>query len=302
MKVLVTGGAGFIGSHIVDLLIQNRHEVIVVDNLSTGNRKNISGNIKFYETDILDPYLAEIFDSERPECVIHQAAQANAQKSIEQPAFDGTVNIIGSINVLENCKNYGTKKIIYASSAAVYGNPISLPITEQHLVCPISNYGVSKHTVEHYIEIYAQLYGIKYTILRYANVYGPRQNCGGEGGVVSIFFDRLKKGDQVCIYGDGGQTRDFVYVKDVAQANIAAMMHTVNDTVNISTCKTTQITQLFYILKSLIVSEAQPINMPAKQGDIRNSCLDNSKALTLLGWKPIYSLETGLAEMADYAI
>lgn len=297
MKVLVTGGAGFIGSHITDLLIEQGHDVVVIDNLITGRKENVNKKARFYRVDILEPHLSEIFNDEKPDCVIHQAAQANAQKSVTHADFDGTVNIIGTLKVLENCRNNNTQKVIYASSAAVYGDPSEIPTSEQSPVKPISSYGVSKHTPEHYLEVYSRLYGIKYMALRYANVYGLRQNSGGEGGVVSIFLDKLKKSEQAYIFGDGKQTRDFVYVKDVAEANIRAMNHTVNDIVNISTGVSTEIIELYNCLAKLSNSQIKPINLQPKKGDIRHSCLDNSKAKGLLDWEPSYSLQKGLEDM-----
>lgn len=296
MRVLVTGGAGFIGSHIVDRLLQLGHEVIVVDNLYSGNRANLSTEAKFFEVDILDPRLKEIFRDEKPDGVIHQAAQANAQKSMEQPGFDSMVNIVGTLKVLENCRDYEVGKVIYASSAAVYGMPLSLPIDENHPVRPISNYGVSKHTPEHFLRIFSELYGINYMVLRYANVYGPRQDPRGEGGVVSIFVDRMINKKEVYIYGDGKQTRDFIYVRDVAEANIKALTYTKNDVVNISTGIGTEVTQLLTKLKIFLGRDIEPIYREPRPGDITESCLDNTKAKKLLQWKPEFSLDEGLRE------
>ncbi|GAB6117189.1 hypothetical protein JCM16816_07860 [Thermoanaerobacter brockii subsp. lactiethylicus] len=201
MKALVTGGAGFIGSNIVDLLIENGYEVVIVDNLSTGKEEFINKKAIFYKKDIIDEDLCKIFEKEKPDYVIHQAAQIDVQKSIDNPVFDAKINVLGTVNLLECCRKSGVKKVIYASSAAVYGNPEYLPIDEVHKINPISYYGISKHTPEHYFVVYRQLYGLKYTILRYANVYGIRQDPKGEGGVISIFLDKMLKGERPIIFG-----------------------------------------------------------------------------------------------------
>ncbi|HCD08834.1 MAG TPA: UDP-glucose 4-epimerase [Thermoanaerobacter sp.] len=300
MKVLVTGGAGFIGSHVVDLLIENGYEVIIVDNFSTGKEEFINKKAIFYKKDITDENLCEIFKKEKPDYVIHQAAQIEVQKSIDNPVFDAKVNILGTVYLLECCRKSGVKKVIYASSAAVYGNPEYLPIDEKHKVNPISYYGISKHTPEHYFEVYRQLYGLKYTILRYANVYGIRQDPKGEGGVISIFIDKMLKGERPIIFGDGNQTRDFVYVKDVAKANLLALERGDNEVVNISTNKPTSINELVEIMNKIMNTSLKPIYAEPRKGDIIHSYLDNKKALDVLGWKPEYSLEEGLRETIEY--
>ncbi|MBE3591900.1 MAG: SDR family oxidoreductase [Thermoanaerobacter sp.] len=300
MKVLVTGGAGFIGSNIVDLLIENGHEVVIVDNLSTGKEEFINKKAIFYKKDITDDDLYEIFEKEKPDYVIHQAAQIDVQKSIDNPVFDAKVNILGTVNLLKCCRKSGVKKVIYASSAAVYGNPEYLPIDEVHKINPISYYGISKHTPEHYFEVYRQLYGLKYTILRYANVYGIRQDPKGEGGVISIFIDKMLKGERPIIFGDGKQTRDFVYVKDVAKANLLALERGDNEVVNISTNKPTSINELVEMMNKIMNTSLEPIYTEPRKGDIVHSYLDNKKALDVFGWKPEYSLEEGLKETIEY--
>ncbi|TCO60242.1 SDR family oxidoreductase [Caldanaerobacter subterraneus] len=300
MKVLVTGGAGFIGSHIVDLLIENGYEVVIVDNLSTGKEEFINKKAIFRKKDITDEDLYKIFEKEKPDYVIHQAAQIDVQKSIDNPVFDAKVNILGTVNLLEYCRKSGVKKVIYASSAAVYGNPEYLPIDEEHRINPISYYGISKQTPEHYFDVYSQLYGLKYTILRYANVYGVRQDPKGEGGVISIFIDKMLKGERPIIFGDGNQTRDFVYVKDVAKANFLALEKGDNEIVNISTNRTTTINELVYVMNKIMGTSLKPIYTEPRKGDIVHSYLDNKKALDVLGWKPEYSLEDGLRETIEY--
>lgn len=300
MKVLVTGGAGFIGSHVVDLLIENGYEVVIVDNLSTGKEEFINEKAIFYKKDITDDDLYEIFEKEKPDYVIHQAAQIDVQKSIDNPVFDAKVNVLGTVNLLECCRKSGVKKTVYASSAAVYGNPEYLPIDEGHRINPISYYGISKHTPEHYFEVYRQLYDLKYTILRYANVYGIRQDPKGEGGVISIFIDKMLKGEMPVIFGDGNQTRDFVYVKDVAKANLLALEKGDNEIVNISTNKPTSINELVDLMNKIMNTSLEPVYKEPRKGDIVHSYLDNKKALDVLGWKPEYSLEEGLKETIEY--
>lgn len=299
-KILVTGGAGFIGSHIVDKLIENGDKVVVVDNLSTGNIENVNSKAIFYKIDITNKDLYKVFEKEKPEYVIHQAAQIDIQKSIKNPVYDAEVNILGTVNILECCRKYNVKKIIYASSAAVYGNPEYIGIDEKHRVNPISYYGISKHTPEHYFEVYRQLYGLRYTILRYANVYGIRQDPKGEGGVVSIFLDMMLRGMQPVIYGDGEQTRDFIYVSDIARANILALKNGDNDIFNIGTGVKTSINQLFKLMNKLIGNNLKPKYGQAREGDILHSYFDNSKAKSMLNWEPKFTLEEGLRETIEY--
>lgn len=295
MKVLVTGGAGFIGSHIVDHLIKNKHEVVVVDNLTTGKEVNINSSSVFYRVDITDyESLEEVFNVEKPDYVMHHAAQVNIQNSIINPTFDADINIIGTINLLRCCVKFDTKKIIYASSAAVYGNPIYLGIDEDHSVQPLSFYGISKHTPEHYIKVFSELYNLKYTILRYSNAYGIRQDPKGEGGVVSIFVDKLLNKEQPIIFGDGLQTRDFVYVEDIALANLSAIHSGDGEIVNISINHPTSLIELLKMMNEICGTNIKPIYTEAKQGDIKESYLDNGKARRILSWEPIYSLHEGL--------
>lgn len=300
LKVLVTGGAGFIASHIVDQLIDMNVQVVIVDNLSTGNLDNINDRAEFYQVDITHEKLDEIFEMEKPDYVIHHAAQIDIQCSLRDPLYDAKVNILGTINVLQSCINHGVKKVIYASSAAVYGNPHYLGVDEGHPVQPMSFYGISKHTPEHYIQVFSDLYGLKYTILRYANVYGIRQDPKGEGGVISIFVDKMIKGESPIIYGDGEQTRDFIYVKDIASANLAALYQGDGEIINISCNTQTSVNELFTLMNSIINKEIQPIYKDARQGDILHSYLNNTRAQELLNWKPQYSLESGLIETVEY--
>ncbi|MGB2885793.1 MAG: NAD-dependent epimerase/dehydratase family protein, partial [Dehalococcoidia bacterium] len=224
MKILFTGGAGFIGSNVVDALIDLGHEVVVVDNLSTGFRQNINPNAKFYQLSIRDKELSEVFEREKPELVNHHAAQIDVRKSADDPISDAEDNILGSLNLITNCVQFGVKRVIYASTGgAIYGEAQYLPADENHPVNPISQYGISKHTVEHYLYLYSTLYELDYVILRYANVYGPRQNPFGEAGVVAIFATQMLTGKQPTIFGPGDKTRDYIHVSDVTEANILAL-------------------------------------------------------------------------------
>lgn len=300
MKIMITGGAGFIGSHIVDACIESGHQVAVIDNLSTGQLEYIHPKALFHKLDISDPQLSEVFAVFQPEIVIHHAAQIDVRASIKHPMIDANVNILGSIHLLELCKAYGVRKMIYASSAAVYGIPVSLGITEDHPIQPQSGYGISKHTVEHYIDVYAQLQGLDYTILRYANVYGIRQDPKGEGGVISIFVDKCLNKTAPIIFGDGEQTRDFVFVKDIVQANLAALTKGSGAIINIGTNNETSINDLFRMMNQIFKKTLIPTYQDVRSGDIKNSCLDNRRAFELLGWEPSYTLLQGLAETCEY--
>lgn len=301
MKILVTGGAGFIGSNVVDELIENKHEVCIVDNLSTGKNDNINEKSRFYKCDVTNlENLKLIFEIEKPEVVYHFAAQIDVQTSLKKPAFDAKNNIIGTINILECCRLFHVKKIIYPSSAAVYGNPKYLPIDENHPVEPISFYGISKHTPEHYIKVFSELNDIKYTILRYANVYGIRQDPKGEGGVVSRFLGKLLNNEAPIIFGDGEQTRDFVYVKDIVRANLLALSNGNNKVVNISTNVPITVNDLYKTMKKVINSNIEAIYEEQRQGDILYSYLSNSLARETLCWEFRYTLQDGIKETADY--
>ncbi|MGA8942238.1 MAG: SDR family oxidoreductase [Thermoactinomyces sp.] len=300
MKILVTGGAGFIGSHIVDLLVARGDQVVTIDNLSSGKKEQVHPAAKLVEMDLTDPELVHVFERERPEAVIHQAAQIHVNTSVEDPILDANINIIGSINLLEACRKTGVKKIVYASSAAVYGNPEYLPIDEKHPVAPLSGYGISKHTVEHYLEVYSQLYGLKYTALRYANVYGLRQDPRGEGGVISILVDKYLQREPFTIFGDGEQTRDYIYVEDVARANLAALTAGDGQILNIGTGVQTTLNQVLALFDEIASYQNRKLNGPDRPGDIRHSYFDNRKACSTLNWQPKYSLREGLHKTYAY--
>ena len=302
MKVLVTGGAGFIGSHVVDSLISAGYEVVVVDDLSTGNLANLNPAATFYQVDIRSPQLAEVFEKERPAYVDHHAAQMDVRRSIADPLFDAEVNVIGSINLIECCRRYGVKRLIYISTGgAVYGEPEYLPCDEAHPVNPICPYGASKHTVEHYLYMYQQNYGLDYIVLRYPNVYGPRQDPHGEAGVVAIFTGQMLAGGQVVINGDGEQQRDFVYVEDCAQANLMAMTsQNANQIYNLGYGQGTTVNEIFTTLKNITGYQLAATHGAAKVGETRQIYLDATKAQKELGWKPTVDLEEGLQRTADY--
>jgi UDP-glucose 4-epimerase len=301
MKVLVTGGAGFIGSNIVDMLISYRMDTYIVDNLSTGKKENINPKSIFYHADITDKEsMAEIFAKVKPDVCIHHAAQIDVQKSLQQTRFDAEVNIVGTINVLDACIVSGVKKIIYASSAAVYGEPNYLPLDEKHAVNPISCYGVSKYVPEHYIGLYSRTYGLHYTILRYSNVYGIRQDGKGEGGVIAIFLDKILKGETPIIYGSGKQTRDFIFVKDVAMANILALTKGDGEIFNISTNTYINLSELVKTIEQVANKKVKPKYMESRQGDILCSYMNNEKARNLLGFIMKYNLISGLTETFEF--
>lgn len=299
-RVLVTGGAGFIGSHLVDSLVSDGYKVVIIDNLSTGNKKNLNPKAKFYKLDIANKKIAEVFYKEKPEVVFHLAAQVDLQKSILDPIADSKTNVLGFINICKNCKEYAVKKIVFSSSAAVYGDNGQIPAKEDSPLQPVSPYGVAKLTAENLLDIYKKQFGVGYVALRYANVYGPRQGSKGEGGVVSIFFKKAQKGEKLSIYGKGEQTRDFIYVDDVVSANMAAMQSKEDGVFNISTSKETSINELFEIINSLAGNKASKQYLPARSGDQARSSLDYSKAARFLSWEPKYSLRDGLTNTSEW--
>jgi UDP-glucose 4-epimerase len=302
MKVLVTGGAGFIGSHVVQEFIDHGYEVVIVDDLSTGRRSNLHPQAAFYQIDIRDPKLAEVFEKERPDFISHHAAQMDVRRSVAQPLFDADVNILGSINMIECAKRYGVKHFVYISTGgAVYGEPEYVPCDEKHPINPICQYGASKHTVEHYLFMYQVNYGLPYTVLRYPNVYGPRQDPHGEAGVVAIFTGQMLIGKPVVINGDGEQQRDFVYVADCARANrLAVEIEHPSGIYNLGMRKGTSVNEIFSTLKKIIRYPHEAAHGPAKVGETRFIYLDAAKAKQDLGWEPTLSLEEGLTHTVEY--
>lgn len=300
MKILVTGGAGFIGSHIVDEYIENGHDVVILDNMKHGNMKNINDKTKLYKFDIRDKEIEKIFKKEKFDIVCHHAAQISVPNSINDPLEDADINILGTLNILECCRKYSVRKIIYPASAAIFGEPKYLPIDEKHPLNMQSGYGVSKHTVEHYLEVYNKLYGLKYTVFRYANVFGPRQNAKGEGGVIAIFSEKFINGEDPVIFGDGSQTRDFVYVKDVAKANLIAINSLDNDIFNVATGFEASINYLVDIFKIITDSSVNVIYEKNRSGDINYSYMSYDKIYEACSWKPTCSLEDGIRKTIEY--
>jgi len=303
MKVLVTGGMGFIGSHIVEQLFNDKisKEIVIVDNLSTGRIDNIDISHKFYDIDIVNiEDLRKVFEVERPDIVFHTAAQASVAESISNVSHDHEVNILGTLNILECAKNYNTKKVIYSSTAAVYGEPKYSPIDTKHAIEPLSPYGISKYSAELYLDIYSKIYGIEYAILRYSNVYGPRQNTSGEGGVIAKFSEGIIKREKLVIYGDGDQTRDFIYVEDVARANILAISNCRNGVVNVSSSQSLSINGLLNIISELTGKKVFVEYIKKRDGDIKHSLLCNKLAVSSLKWEQLYDIKKGLQETLNY--
>ena len=301
MKVLVTGGAGFIGSHVVDELLRRKHRVTIVDNFCTGRRENVHVDANLVNLDIAQDDLNSLFSAERFDFVIHLAAQTAVPKSLTEPDYDCRVNILGTVNVLEASRKTGVKRVVFASSAAVYGNTDSFPIVETTATKPTSFYGLSKMVAENYLNLYWETFGLEAIVLRFANVYGERQGDSGEGGVVSIFARKLFSNQLISIFGDGGQTRDFIYVKDVAAANCAALTATCsNGTFNISTGTEISVNQLADMMMKIAGKEPEMVYAPARKGDIYRSSLDNTAAIQCLGWQPKTNMLSGLTATYDY--
>lgn len=300
-KVLVTGGAGFIGSHVVDIFVGAGYDVIVADNLSSGRRTNLNPAARLYEVDIRSAELEEVFARERPDYVSHLAAQVDVRKSLTDPLLDADINVLGSIRLIELARKYEVKKMVYISTGgAVYGEPEYLPCDEDHPVNPICQYGISKHTVEHYLYLYNELYGLPYVVLRYPNVYGPRQDPNGEAGVVAIFTGQMLQGKPVTINGAGDQERDFVYVVDCARANLLALETDVTGIYNLASGVGTSVNELAAVLKDVTNYPLEPKHGPAKLGETHKIYLTAEKAGRVLGWEPTYNLRRGLEETVDY--
>ncbi|HSE91291.1 MAG TPA: NAD-dependent epimerase/dehydratase family protein [Candidatus Binatia bacterium] len=301
MKIVVTGGAGFIASHIVDAYIRLGHEVYVIDDFSTGQSRNLNPSGKVFNLDIADPKAAKSLAEIKPDVLNHHAAQMDVRRSVADPTFDARINIIGFINLLEACKDVGVKKIIFSSSGgAVYGDREPIPATEEHETLPLSPYGVSKLTGELYLGYYHMAFGLPYVALRYANVYGPRQSTLGEAGVVAIFIAQLLAGKTPVINGDGKQTRDYVFVGDVVRANVAALDVSFSGAVNIGAGKETDVVTICELLRDGIGSPVEAIHGPAKLGEQRRSCLETALARKVLGWRPEVGLKEGLQQTIAY--
>lgn len=297
MKVLVTGAAGFIGSHVVQALKNKNFSVIALDNLSTGKLSNVAADVTFYEMDITNNELEYVFQLEQPEYVIHLAAQSSVTHSMIQPMEDCQSNLIGTLNILRFAKQYNVKKCIFASTAAVYGNTTILPIVEDSKLSTLSFYALSKLSAEKYVQMYERLFGLRSCILRFSNVFGPKQ----VGGVITNMISRIYVGKAPIIY-DGNQTRDFIYVKDVAEACVQSLISDEVGIFNISSCTETSIQQVYEEISELTESNVNPVYKALRAGEIKRSVLSNEKAISFLEWSPTYSLVDGLKEtILDYA-
>ena len=303
MRILVTGGAGFIGSHVVEAYLAAGHEVAVVDNLSLvggGKRENVPSQARFYEIDIRSESLRDAFAEFRPQVVNHHAAQASVKISMDDPAYDAEVNILGLINVLRCCSQVQAQHFIYISSAATYGTPQALPLSETSPQNPESAYGITKLAGEHYVRLWHDSYGLDYTTFRYANVYGPRQDPMGEAGVIAIFAYRMLAGEPVRIDWDGEQSKDYVYVKDIARANVLALERGKNQIFCLGTSRPTSVNQLYERLSEIVGARVPTIRAPKRPGDVRLHYFDSSKAWQELGWRAEMDIERGLQETVAY--
>jgi UDP-glucose 4-epimerase len=300
MRALVTGGAGFIGSHITDLLLTEGFDVAVVDNLVTGDRRNLNPRARFHKIDICSPGFGQVLTQEKPEVVFHQAAQMSVKASTDDPYYDARVNVLGLVNVLESCVMAGVRKIVFASSGATYGNPRYLPLDEKHPQHPESPYGITKMVAEHYLNYYALDRGLQFTALRYGNVYGPRQDSFGEAGAVAIFARQLLSGQTPTIHWDGEQVRDYINVTDVARANLRSATAGDGACYCIGTGAGTSVNQLYRTLCGIIGVDIEPLRAPRRPGDLRAAYFDIARARVELGWEPTVSLRDGLAATVEY--
>ena len=300
-KALVTGGAGFIGSHMVDRLLALEYQVVVVDNLSTGKIKNLDSSAIFHHADITQPTLDEVIQREQPDLVFHMAAQTSVTHSTKDPFNDANANVIGTLRVIEASRRAGVEKIVYScTGGALYGDPETIPCEDDTQIAPASPYGMSKWIAEQYLEYYYRLYRLNFTSLRYGNVYGPRQDPHGEAGVVSIFTQAMLEGKQPQIFGDGTQERDFVAVSDVIDANLAAINRGDGKSMNIGTGKATSVKRIFELLQNITGYKWDPLHAPNRPGEGYRISLDSSKANRELEWSPMTSLQEGLETTVDY--
>ena len=315
MKILVTGGAGFIGSNVVDGYIKAGHEVLVVDNLSSGRRSNVNPKARFYEMDIRSGEIDGLIKKERPDVLNHHAAQISVPASVSDPLLDADINIKGLLNLLESASRHEVKKVIFISSGgAIYGEASEYPTSETYQPIPLSPYAVAKYSSEHYLAYYKHQHGLNYTTLRYANIYGPRQIAHGEAGVVAIFMDNLIKGAQSILYhfpdDDGGMVRDYCFVGDVVKANLTALTKGIGDFFNIGTGKETKTLELYNVIFKAFkrfrhdVPEnlSVPVSKPARPGDLTLSCLVVEKALGSLGWSPETHLDKGIEKTLKWRL
>ncbi|RMF61367.1 MAG: NAD-dependent epimerase/dehydratase family protein [Calditrichaeota bacterium] len=303
MKILVTGGAGFIGSHVADAYLQAGHEVTIIDDLSSGRTENLNPAATFHRLDIQDKGVAELFAQEKFEVVNHHAAQMDVRKSVDDPLFDARTNILGTLNLLECSVKFGVKKFIFASTGgAVYGEQERFPADESHPTWPLSPYGITKLACEKYLFYYKEVHHLPHVILRYANVYGPRQNPHGEAGVVAIFTERLLSGEQPIINGDGTQTRDYVYIDDLVRMNLLALNHERSEAFNVGTGTETDVNTIYRLLNQYTGADREEVHGPAKPGEQQRSCLSYAKAEQVFGWKPEVELNQGLKKTVEYFV
>ena len=300
MRITVTGGAGFIGSHLVDRLIEDGHTVQVIDNLYTGNKEFVHSKAQFVELDIRDPNLYSVLEEFRPDYIFHEAAQTEVSTSMSDPMLDCDINLMGLINLLNAAVKLDVKKFLMPSSAAVYGNLDTLPLNEEMLGNPSSFYGLTKLTTEHYLRIYHEAFGLPYICYRYSNVFGPRQGNGGEGGVISIFAKAIVQGSPIIIYGDGKQTRDFIYVDDVVEANILGIQHQVTGIYNVSTGISSSVNLLVDEFRNISGKDIEVVYDKPRLGDIRDSVLATDKSEKELLFTAKYNLHDGLIKTYEY--
>ena len=300
MRILITGGAGFIGSHVADAYLAAGHHVAVVDALIGGGGNRAPQAAVFYQEDLRRPSVAEVFRRERPDVVAHLAAQVNLRRSIEDPVADAEINVLGTLRVLDLAKRFGARQVIFASSVAVYGPPRTLPVDEDHPVLPVTPYGLHKWIGEQYMEYYRRVHGLHTVVFRYANTYGPRQDPTTEAGVISIFADALLRGQSPTIFGDGTQTRDFVYVGDVADASVRVLGRSIEEPVHLATGTETTVNDLFGRLRALTGASVEPGRGPAVPGEVHRISMTIARAATLLDWHPRVPLEEGLQRTVEW--
>ena len=301
MNILVTGGAGFIASHIVDAYVKEGHNVVVIDDLSSGVRENVNPAAEFHQLDIRSSEIEQIFQRRSIDIVNHHAAQMDVRRSVADPKLDASINVLGGLNMFEAARQYGVKKIIFSSTGgAIYGEQDYFPADENHPVRPLSPYGITKLVTEKYLFYYREVHGIEHVVLRYANVYGPRQNPHGEAGVVAIFAKKMLQGEVPVINGNGTQTRDYTFVGDVVKANLLALQYKGSNIFNVGTGIETDVNELFRVLRDCLGSNCPETHGPAKQGEQRRSVISYGKIERELGWKPLVRFSEGLQLTAEY--
>ncbi len=300
MNLIISGGAGFIGSHLVDRLLEDGHSVVILDNLSTGKKENLNPKATFHQVDISEDDLEPIFQKEKSETLFHLAAQVDVRKSVADPLFDLKTNIIGTLRLYECARKFGVSKVVFASSGGVIYGETQDPANEENPPDPISPYGVSKLAGEHYLRYYAKEYDIKYTVLRYANVYGPRQDPFGEAGVIGIFSKQMIKNEDPILFGFGKMVRDYVYVGDIVNATVSSITKGDNEIVNIGTGVGTTVEELFLKMKEITGFEGKPINKPARPGELKKNTLNPEKAKSVLNWNAGVPLEEGIKKTVEW--